>query len=201
MAGHSISGAVITRFAEDYPSRLLAAVYLDGAYDLGAAYRRSREPKPITGPPASVDTTATTYRAWKQRHPDNDPVRERDARMWDIDSTELSRRQALVMALANEVRSRPHEVWRVRAPALVVCPVGTMEQAFGWLTPDSTRWKLAFDFVQRARATKREVCEEARRQLPHGHLLVLEGGHHIFLDQRDAVIGGMRTFLSANSRP
>src|SRR5207244_10987929 len=28
LAGHSISGAVITRFAEDYPDRLLAAVYL-----------------------------------------------------------------------------------------------------------------------------------------------------------------------------
>jgi pimeloyl-ACP methyl ester carboxylesterase len=139
LAGHSIAGSVITRFARDYPDRLLAAVYLDGALDFGAAYRRSHEPRPIRGPPASADTTAPTYRAWKQRYPDWDGIREWDQHMWQIDSVDMARRQALVMALANEVRSEPHELWRVRAPALVVCAVGSMERSFGWLTRDSAR--------------------------------------------------------------
>lgn len=194
LAGHSISGAVITRFAEDYPSRLLAAVYLDGAYDFGESYRRSRAtaradlPKPL-------DTTSARYRAWKERYPDHSALIQRDGRMWDIDSTDIARRQALVAPLVTEVRSTPHEVWRVRAPALVVCATGSMDRSFGWLSPDSAPWRRTFDFVQRLLATKRGVCEDARRQLPHGRLLVLDAGHYVFLDQRDEVIRGMKAFL------
>jgi len=65
LAGHSISGAVITRFAEAYPDRLLAAVYLDAAFDFGAAYRRSRLRPRLDV--SSIDTTAARYRGWKTR--------------------------------------------------------------------------------------------------------------------------------------
>jgi pimeloyl-ACP methyl ester carboxylesterase len=197
LAGHSISGAVITRFARAYPDRLLATVYLDGAYDFGAAYRRSHEPRPIRGPPASADTTAATYRAWKQRYPDWDTVRERDGRMWQIDSVDVARRQALVMALAHEVRSEPHELWRVRAPALVVCAVGSMERSFGWLTRDSARWQLASDLAKQLEARSRTLCEESRRQLAHGQVLMLDSGHYVFLDQSTEVVRAMKHFLAS----
>lgn len=196
LAGHSISGAVITRFAIDYPDRLIAAVYLDGAYDFGESYRRSRKPRAIRGPPATADTLSAAFRAWRQRYPDWDAIREQDSHMWDIDSAEIARRQALVTPLADEVRSTPHEVWRVRVPALVVCPIGSMERSFGWLTRDSTRWQAARQVARDFAAEKRAVCEKAAHQLPHGQLLVLEGGHYVFLDQREAVLREMRRFLA-----
>jgi pimeloyl-ACP methyl ester carboxylesterase len=38
LIGHSIAGMEMTRFAVKYPSRLRHLVYLDAAYDMGAAY-------------------------------------------------------------------------------------------------------------------------------------------------------------------
>jgi hypothetical protein len=143
----------------------------------------------------SVDTTAESFRAWRRQYPDWDAVREQDSHMWQIDSADLARRQSLVAALANEVRTTPHEIGRVRAPALVVCPVGSFERGFGWLTPDSTRWRLAQQVARDIVAEKRAVCEDARRKLAHGHLLLLDSGHYVFLDQRDHVISVMRRFL------
>ena len=194
LVGHSISGAVITRFARDYPTRLLAAVYLDGAYDFGAAYRRSHDPS-RANLPTPVDTTSAPYRAWKQRYPDHDAILDHDAAMWDIDSVEIARRQALVASLANEVRSTPHEIWRVSAPALVVCATGSMDRSFGWLTPDSARWGAALPVMQQLLATKRAVCEDAQRKLPHGRLVMLDASHYVFLDQMDEVVRQMKAFL------
>lgn len=39
-------------------------------------------------------------------------------------------------------------------------------------------------------AAAQRASEVHHWALPHGRLLVLEGGHHIFLDQRDAVVRG-----------
>jgi len=98
-------------------------------------------------------------------------------------------------ALANEVRTTPHEIGRVRAPALVVCAVGSLERGFGWLTPDSSRWQLAQRVAREIEAEKHAVCEQARRQLPLGQLLLLDSGHYVFLDQRAQVIRAMRRLL------
>jgi len=200
LAGHSISGAVITRFAIDYPNRLLAAVYLDAAFDFGAAYRRSHEPRPIRGPPETVDTTAPHYRAWKARYPDWDSVRERDSQMWQIDSADIARRQRLVTALANEVRRAPHPIWLVHAPALVVCGVGSFDRAFGWLTPDSSRWQTAVAEAKRLMARSRALCEDAAHKMAHGQALMLDAGHYVFLDQRGVVVAAMRRFLAGAVR-
>jgi pimeloyl-ACP methyl ester carboxylesterase len=194
LVGHSISGAVITRFARDYPTRLLAAVYLDGAYDFGEAYRRSRA-NSRANLPKPADTTSAPYRAWRQRYPEHDAILDHDAAMWDIDSAEVARRQALVAALATEVRSTPHEIWRVNAPALVVCATGSMDRSFGWLTPDSARWASALPVMQQLLATKRAVCEDAQRKLPHGRLVMLDASHYVFLDQKDEVVRQMQAFL------
>lgn len=198
LAGHSISGAVITRFATLYPKRLRAAVYLDAAFDFGPAFRRSQT-RPRMGPPGSIDTTAATYRAWQQRFPDWDSVREADSRMWDIDSADVARRQSLVRPLADEVRAKPHEVWRVRAPALAICAGGStaelMDRLYGWLTPDSTRWQDALAAVKKAQVAKRSECKQFRRRLLHGESLELESGHFVFIDRREAVIKAMRRFL------
>jgi len=199
LAGHSISGAVITRFAEAYPDRLLAAVYLDAAFDFGAAYRRSRLRPRLDV--SSIDTTAARYRGWKAAYPDWDPIREGDARMWDVDSADAAHRQALVLPLADEVRSHPHEFWKVQVPALAICAVGSMRRAYGWLTPDSTRWQVALAWGREAQAAKRAECREFRRRVPHGQSVELDGGHFIFLDRRDAVVRAMRRFFRAVLSP
>lgn len=194
LAGHSISGAVITRFAEDYPDRLLATVYLDAALDFGAAYRRSHSPV-RDSLPKPADTTSAPYRDWKRRYPDHDAILDHDAEMWNLDSTEVARRQGLVWHLATEVRTTPHEMSRVKAPALVVCGVGSLERGFGWLTRDSARLQRSMPLIRQLLDTNRAVCDDSYHKFPHARVLMLDAGHYVFLDQRDQVIRSMRAFL------
>lgn len=195
LAGHSISGAVITRFAERYPERLLAAVYLDAAFDFGEAYRYAQA-QPIRQPPPTVDTTAAHYRAWERRADPPNSLLDRDDAMWDIPPAERERRLALVGQLAAEVRSTPQPFWHVTAPALAICGRGSFDRAFGWLTPDSARWGLAHEVARAGIARQERLCDDFRRRVPRGEAVVLDSGHLVFVDRRDAVTRAMRRFLS-----
>lgn len=194
LAGHSISGAVLTRFASLYPNRLLAAIYLDAGYDFGEAYRRSQEAK-REAPQPPADTMAAAFQSWRRRSPDWDSVRDIDAGMWNIDSAETARRQILVQSLVTEVRSHPNEIWRVQAPALSLCALGSIERVLGWLTPDSARWAAARRYSTEALRRKHAVCQEFARKVTHGQVVELDSGHYVFLDQRAAVVRAMRMFL------
>jgi pimeloyl-ACP methyl ester carboxylesterase len=195
LVGHSISGAVITRFAEQYPARLLAAVYLDGTFDFGKVYRDAQA-LPIRHPASTVDTTAAHYRAWEQRYYPPNPLLDRDYRMWDIPATEQERRLALVSQLATEVRSTPHEFWHVQAPALAICARSTFDRQFGWLTPDSTRWELAQKVFRDGLADQQRRCREFSDRVARGESLLLTSGHLVFVDRRAAVTRAMRDFLA-----
>jgi pimeloyl-ACP methyl ester carboxylesterase len=195
LAGHSISGAVITRFAERYPERLLAAVYLDAAFDFGEAYRFGQT-QPIRRPPPTADTLSSHYRAWERRYDPPNPLLDRDYAMWDIPAAERERRQSLVSQLATEVRSTPNEFWHVRAPALAICAKASFDRAFGWLTPDSARWALAQQVARVGLTRAQGLCDDFRRRVSRGEALVLESGHLIFGDRRIVVTRAMRHFLT-----
>jgi hypothetical protein len=138
---------------------------------------------------------AAAFQSWRRRFPDWDAAREVDSGMWNIDSADTARRQTLVHSLVREVRSHPNEIWRVQAPALSLCAVGSMERGFGWLTPDSARWAVARRYASEALRRKHAVCQEFARKVPHGHVTELESGHYVFLDRKAAVVRAMREFL------
>lgn len=190
---------MITRFGEIYPERLIAAIYLDAAFDFGAVYR-SKSANPAPRIPGTVDTTTPHYRAWVRRYDTPSRAGDTDARitalMWTADSTDASRRQALVNQLATDVRSRPHEFWHARAPALSICAISSLDRVYGWLTPDSARWNAAVDYASKAVPEQRTRCAEFARKMPHGQAVGLASGHFVFIDRRDAVIRIMRKFLS-----
>lgn len=195
LAGHSISGAVITRFAERYPARLLAAVYLDAAFDFGAAYRASRS-NPVKFSPASVDTTTPHFRAWERRYDTPSPAYDADVQSWNLDSAEVARRHALTSQLATEVRAHSQDFRHVFAPALAICAQGSVDRWSGWLTPDSTRWQQAKQLAAQSAQRQRRECEDFRRMAPHGESLVLPSGHFVFVDRQDVVTTAMRRFLA-----
>jgi pimeloyl-ACP methyl ester carboxylesterase len=195
LAGHSTSGAVMTRFAEVHADRLRAAIYLDAAFDFGAAHRASAA-RPV-GLTAAVDTTTPRVRAWNRRYGGASAASEADDRMWQqLDSTDLRHRRALVLPLADEVRGRPHQVWHVRAPALAICPIASLARDFGWLTPDSSRWSSIRRYVAQKDSSQRAVCDGFRHRLPNGHAFEIEGDHYVFLDHPAAVVRAMRAFLA-----
>lgn len=202
LAGHSISGAVITQFGIAHHERLRAAIYLDASFDFGAAYRRSHRP----GKLSPGDTTSAAYRAWQNRYNDSKLSRSIRAavaaneRAWQIDSADAARRMQLVSPLANEVRSRPHEPWRISAPALALCAGGSFDRGLGWLTPDSARWREAHIYYEAVTKEKRDECERFATRNPHAKVLMLDSGHYVFIDARDEVVHAMRSFLAALRR-
>lgn len=201
LAGHSIGGAVITEFGMRYHERLSAAVYLDAAFDFASAYRRSHAP----GKVVPSDTTSAPFRAWQTRYADwtqgSATASRVDDAYWDrLDSADVARRQALVTPLATEVRSHAHEPWRIMVPTLSLCALGTNDRAFGWLTPDSTRWSEAVAYFSRGAQEKMSECN-AIKQNPAATMLLLDSGHYVFFDQRTLVIVAMRQFLDAHLAP
>jgi non-heme chloroperoxidase len=194
LAGHSISGAVMTRFAETHADRLRAAIYIDAAFDFGAVHRASTA-RPVGLSPA-VDTTTPRMRAWNHRYGGTSPAVTADDRAWQqLDSTDMQRRKTLVLPLVDEVRTRPHEVWHVQAPALAICPIASIAREYGWLTPDSARWSTVRDYIAQKDSSERAVCETFRHRLPKGHAYEIEGDHYVFLDHPGAVVRAMRVFL------
>lgn len=197
LAGHSIGGAVITEFGVRYHERLTAAVYLDASFDFAAAYRRSHAP----GKVLPSDTTSAPFRAWRTRYADwtqgSTTASNVDDFYWDrLDSADVARRQALVAPLATEVRSHLHQPWRIGVPTLALCAVGTYDRAFGWLTPDSTRWSAAAAYFDRGARAKVNECNAVKRN-PAATVVLLDSGHYVFFDQRARVIAAMRRFLNS----
>jgi pimeloyl-ACP methyl ester carboxylesterase len=196
LAGHSISGAVISRFAEADPERLRAAIYLDAAFDFGPAYRVSHA-RPF-GPP-DVNDTSTPVRAWRQRYEQASPALDTDNRQIErLDSAEFSRRRALLDPLASEVRGRPHDVSHVRAPAFAICAMSSFDRQYGWLTRDSARYAAAKAYVDTLLTPQQlRACRRFPRVVPAGRALVVASGHFVFVDRREAVVSAMRHFLAS----
>jgi pimeloyl-ACP methyl ester carboxylesterase len=198
LAGHSISGAVITQFGIVHPKRLAAAIYLDASLDFKAAYQRSHRP----GKPMPSDTTTVAYRAWEQRYGDSQlspslvAAFAANGRAWQIDSVEATRRKELVAALATEVRSHPHEPWRITARALALCAGGSFDRGLGWLTADSPGWNEARTYYTAVTKEKREECEKFAVRNRGATVFMLDSGHYVFVDARTEVINLMRSFLA-----
>jgi pimeloyl-ACP methyl ester carboxylesterase len=198
LAGHSISGAVITQFGIVHPKRLAAAIYLDASLDFKAAYQRSHRP----GKPTPADTTSVAYRAWQERYSDSHlspsalAAFTANDRAWQIDSVEATRRKALVAALATEVRARPHEPWGITAPALALCAGGSFDRGLGWLTPDSPGWNEAHTYYNVVSKEKRDECEKFAARNRGATVFMLDSGHYVFVDDRAEVVKLMLSFLA-----
>ena len=197
LVGHSISGAVITEFGQRYPDHLSAAIYLDAAFDFGAAYRRAHLP----ARPLPDDTTSVVYRAWRAQYGETTwshrviNASDADDRSWQIDTAEIVRRNRLVSALASEVRARPHEPWHVRAPILAIYANANMGRVFGWLTPDSARWPAAAAYYEQAAKESRDARARLATLARSARVLELESSHFVFFDRRQTVVEAMRSFL------
>ena len=203
LAGHSISGAVITQFGIVHPRRLVAAIYLDGSLDFKAAHQRAHR----VGKPSPRDTTSVAYRAWQQRYDDSHyspsalSAFAANDRASQVDSVEATRRKDLVAALATEVRSRPHEPWRIKAPALSLCAAASFDRGLGWLTPDSPDWNTARIYYEADTKEKRDECETFAARNRRVTVFMLDSGHDVFIDARDEVIELMRSFLARVALP
>ncbi len=197
LAGHSIAGAIMTRFGEAYPAQLTAAIYLNASFDYASAARRGARP----GRPVPVDAASPAFERWARLYTDaswspsvRDAARS-DAAAWGIDSADVARRLALTEPLRTEVRSHPHEPWRNPTPSLALCSIRGVDRAIGWLTPDSARWADAKRFYDDDVKEQRAECFRFAQRSHNATVIEVDSGHYVFFDQRDLVVLEMRAFL------
>jgi hypothetical protein len=101
--------------------------------------------------------------------------------------------------LRREVRSRPHEPWKIKSPAIAFCAVPSVHRAMGWLTPDSARWKDAKAYYDADKAERHAECQRFADRARLHTVMEVDSGHYVFFDQRDQVAREMRRFLNAVS--
>ncbi|HXT13999.1 MAG TPA: alpha/beta hydrolase [Gemmatimonadaceae bacterium] len=204
LAGHSIAGEELTRFAATYPQGVAKLVYLDAAYDRVAAQQEFDRlfpvPPDIPGPPipSSADTaTAAAYVAFVHRTRGVN-IPEADIRVryacdgWNEEATPA------YASIGSE-----HPDYRdVRAPALAIYAVtDSVSQLEPWQRDDAAHRNAFQRLVRATESVYRPLRRQFKSQVVNGQVLEIHGAHHwIFVSHRDRVLSEMRRFLLSTDR-
>ena len=199
IAGHSLAGEEMTRFAGTYPRRVDKLVYLDAAYDRVRAQEELERafpiPPDVPAPPvpSAADTaTADAYVAFVHRTrgvniPDADIRTRYRCDGWNEENT------LAYQAMAAE-RPRYRDV---KAPALAIYAVtDDVSQLEPWQRNDLTHRAGLLTLVRGVEFVYRPLRAQFKSQVANSEVLEIHGGHHwIFVSDRDAVLSAMRRFL------
>ncbi|HTS33171.1 MAG TPA: alpha/beta hydrolase [Thermoplasmata archaeon] len=203
LAGHSMGGNEITRFAGTYPDRVDRLVYLDAAYDMGdPAFLTAMRPMPSfmrAGTPASALVSLDAYRArcaaqlpgvrdtggfeaWIREDVEARP--DGTVRLKEFEGVS----PAFMAAL-----TEPRDYTRVRAPALVVYSASFGNTHHG----DPAEVAATLEWNQRYVAPLRAAAEErVRRELHDVKVLHVPGTHDdLVFTCRKQLVAAMGQFL------
>jgi pimeloyl-ACP methyl ester carboxylesterase len=196
LAGHSLGGAEITRFALLHPERVSRLVYLDAMLQTAGLERLVAEDT------IRVLATARDYesyeaaRAWYKRCFFGfwSPALEADFRL----NTTASSTTDTIFKDAVRSPAWRQEYSSIQAPALVLYTAATLEQRRPCVaaSPDRDRARRAEEFLdRRLRPYYLQSIDRVRRQMPSARLVELKGHHFLFISNEEEVIKEMRSFL------
>jgi pimeloyl-ACP methyl ester carboxylesterase len=209
LVGHGIAGKTITLLAALLPDRVAKLVYLDSAYDSSDTelvlkrYNEVLEALPPPPFPTHDNAAYDALRAWGQKRFGcwspamedelHDVVRlQPNGRVENVLSPEAE------AAIWRDSMLRQHDFARVKAPALAIYAMDSVETVFPWLTsntPPPLRAK-ASAFVEYGNRQKREQAEHFRQSGPNRRIVELANtAHHCFIQRPNEVVKEMRTFL------
>ena len=208
LAGWSLGGREITRFAELYPARVHKLVYLDAAYDReDPAWRQAAENPALSLFPAPEALgSLDTYRRWWQTTwftdaPWSDAaeaymrdlvVEEPDSRLRAATSDTVL--AAILAAIVNPGGYR-RDYRKVRAATLFIVPASYVPMT---LRDPALRRKAAEWHERHYRPFRLATIARLRRELPGAEIVELPGGNHndFLFSQRAEVIAAVRDFLA-----
>jgi len=199
IVGHSIAGEEMTRFAAKYPHEVAKLVFLDAAYDrvaadsmFGALFPVPPDVPPPPAPTAADTATPAAYVDFVHRTrgvniPESD-IRERYR--YDGWNEEIT---TAYQSIGVEHPDYEH----VLAPALAIYAVtDTVAQLEPWQRADREHAEALQEMVRETELVERQLRETFRREVAHGGVIEIHGGHHwIFVSNRDEVLAAVRRFL------
>ncbi len=191
LAGHSLAGDEMTRFAGRYPERVGKLVYLDAAnHDATLTdqdiYRRIPEVFASLSPSLADVVSYETYRNWtkKNRFGFWSQAQEADFRATNFgENGEL--KPALpgyvVTALDQCLRLFAPDYDKLKAPALSFHALYSMKTAFPWLAPntDKEAWRKAQEFLTLTLIPhERKLADRFQREVAGARVIVWPATHH-----------------------
>jgi non-heme chloroperoxidase len=196
LAGHSIAGGELTRFALLYPDRVLSLIYLDALLD-PVGLDRVLEADTIRVKATAEDLESyESARSWFQRcfYGFWAPALEADFRINNTSG------EVPDQILGDAMRS---PVWRsdysrIRAPVLVLYTLATLERRRPCVarSTDQARVRRARQFHEATfQPYQLRGIELLRRQMPHARIVELQGHHFLFISNEAEVVRHLRAFL------
>jgi pimeloyl-ACP methyl ester carboxylesterase len=209
LAGHSLAGNEMTRFAAVYPERLGKLIYLDAAND----YSELTDNDIVRALPEVFSRLTPTVNDVKSFHAYRDWLKNRRYGFWseaqeaDLRETIFGPGGRLKPSLAGGVASalsrgagefRP-DFTLVKAPALSFHIIPSLSTYFPWLLPgsDDEERKKAQEFLNaRLIPIQRKRIERFRKEVTSGQVVVMPDTHHyLFITRRQEVARRVRAFL------
>jgi pimeloyl-ACP methyl ester carboxylesterase len=212
LAGHSLAGLELTRFAVLHPGKVMGLVYLDAAYDYTTPACRDLDTKYPQGiqPPGLNDTfysRAPYFAMIKNAFPalaaiwdeamdaqsQHEILQEPDGKIVDRMSEQI------FTAIKDMTHTYSPENGKITAPTLAIYTLdsGQYYASADWMTEEQKTRLIQFqDEVRDAWA--RADMETFRRAVPHAHIVVIPQGHHyVFIKSADRVYVEMSAFLKS----
>jgi pimeloyl-ACP methyl ester carboxylesterase len=196
LAGHSIAGGEITRFAILHPDRVATLIYLDAMLQSVGLERLIAEDTIKVKATEADFQTYESARTWFQRcfYGFWSPALEADFRL----NTTATTTTDTIFKDAARSQGWRQDYSRIRAPALVLYALATLEQRRPCVvrSPDRERARRARAFLDRRfRPYQLEGVNLVRRQLPNARVVEFKGHHFLFISNQDEVVREMRQFL------
>ena len=202
LVAHSAGGATITDFAVRNPDRVIGLVYLDAAGDL--AGRDSVLAANPVRRPAPTDSTAAGARRWYREMFFgfwSDAI-ENSFRSHGTDSVARNRPKLLPQFLADYQRN-PADYRGVRAPALIIAAVKTVDANYPWLRGsghDAERARAQQYLDRILNPWYAAGALRAHSEMPRSRIVNLPGHHYIFVTEQRRVTEEILRFLTGDLR-
>jgi pimeloyl-ACP methyl ester carboxylesterase len=196
LAGHSIAGGELTRFAILYPERVAKLIYLDAMLQPDELEALIAEDSIKVKATAADFATYESARAWFQRCFFGfwSPALETDFRLNTTPSTTTD----IIFKDAARSPAWRQDYSRIQAPTLVLYTLATLKQRRPCVaeSPDRERARRAQAFLDRKyRPYQLESVDRLRQQMPNAKVVELKGHHFLFISNQDEVVREMRRFL------
>lgn len=198
LVGHSAGGATITDLAVRNPERVSALVYLDGAGDL-AGRDSVLAANPIHRP-VPTDSTPDGARRWYREmfYGFSSDAIENSLRSHGTDSLARNRPRLQPQFLADYERN-PADYRGVRAPALIVAAVKTVDANYPWLRGSGHEGEraLAQGYLDHVlNPWYAAGAARAHREMPRSQIVNVPGHHYIFMTAQSRVADEVIHFLA-----
>jgi len=204
MIGHSLGGDEMTLFAQKYPDKVQALIYIEAAYNRVSARDSQSKYKvpesPLSLPTAHDSTSAKAYRAYYARvNGVMMPLSEIQALYhWTSDGRFNGSKTPgrIYGQIMESLRDPDYSGINIPALAIYATQYPVTELFIDYYACDSATQKAMRTYHEAALRIDKLSRDDFRARMKQGRVVELNGaGHSLYITHRKETLGAIRTFL------